>query len=61
MKTQITRRMFASACVVAAALALVPGCERKEKVLGIETPDGEIGVERDKSSGDGDVEVNDKE
>ena len=34
------------------------GCEQKEKVLDVETPSGEIEVERDPETGDTDVEVN---
>lgn len=50
-----------------AALALLltttftaTGCDNKEKVLDIETPGGEIEIERDKSSGAVGVEVDKK-
>jgi hypothetical protein len=41
------------------------GCDRKEKVIDIETPGGEIEVERSTGTGkvdvDGDVDVDDKQ
>ncbi len=36
-------------------------CDRKEKVLDVDTPGGGIEVERDKDTGAIDVEVEDKE
>mgnify|MGYP002621746607 CR=1 FL=1 len=36
----------------------VSGCEKKEKVLDVETPRGELEVERSTENGDVDVEVN---
>lgn len=45
-------------CIVLTMPAMMTGCERKEKVLDIETPNGELEVERDKSDGDVDVEIN---
>lgn len=42
----------------AATLIAFSGCERKEKVLDIETPRTDIEVERDPETGDTDVEVN---
>ncbi|UUO07316.1 hypothetical protein M4951_03165 [Blastopirellula sp. J2-11] len=40
------------------ATALTSGCDQKEKILDIEGPRGEVEVERDKETGDVDVEVN---
>ncbi|MEQ8851959.1 hypothetical protein [Gimesia sp.] len=37
------------------------GCEQKEKVLDVETPSGELEIERDKSDGSVGVELNKKE
>jgi len=37
------------------------GCERKEKVLDVETPAGELEIERDKSSGSVGVEIEKKD
>lgn len=37
------------------------GCEQKEKVLDVETPSGELEIERDKSDGSVGVEINKKE
>ncbi|MEZ6132749.1 MAG: hypothetical protein R3C59_29120 [Planctomycetaceae bacterium] len=50
--------LIATACFTAGLLAL-SGCDNKEKVLDIETPGGEIEVERDQDTGETDVEVND--
>ncbi|MEX0939146.1 MAG: hypothetical protein WDZ59_14895 [Pirellulales bacterium] len=36
------------------------GCEREENVLDVETPDGELEVNRDKDDGSIEVEVDDK-
>jgi len=41
-----------------AATVFLSGCERKEKLLDIETPNGEIEVERSLDTGEVDVEVN---
>ncbi|MFI4877045.1 MAG: hypothetical protein ACIALR_16955 [Blastopirellula sp. JB062] len=38
--------------------ALTSGCDQKEKMLDVETPQGEVEVERDRETGDVDVEVN---
>lgn len=58
-------KYFASATVYVAyfmLICLMPiaylGCDTKEKVLEVETPAGEIEVERDKSNGNVEVEVN---
>jgi hypothetical protein len=47
-------------CAIA-LLAMAPfvGCERKEKVLDVETPGGEVEVERNIDTGRVDVEVRD--
>ena len=47
------------ATLLIAASLLTVGCERKEKVLDIETPAGEVEVERD-NDGNVDVEINKK-
>lgn len=49
---------ISAAFLFAATLFMFSGCERKEKVLDIETPGGEVEVERDPETGDTDVEVN---
>lgn len=47
--------------LTAAALLLgTAGCERKEKVLDVDTPGGGIEVQRDKKTGDIDIKVEDK-
>lgn len=51
--------LFAAAAL-SVTLATTSGCDNKEKVLDIETPGGEVEVERDKDTGDTEVEVNDK-
>jgi hypothetical protein len=50
-------KVVAAICLAIAAIAFVPGCERKDKVLDIETPGGEVEVERNRDTGDVDVEV----
>lgn len=37
------------------------GCDNKEKVLDVETPGGEVEIERDRDTGSIDVDVNDKD
>lgn len=44
-------------CLFAASLTAFSGCEQKEKVLDVETPRGEIEVERDPETGDTDIDV----
>ena len=44
--------------VLALPAVFTTGCDQKEKVLDVETPGGELEVERDKSSGDVEVEIN---
>ncbi len=53
----LTMRL-STACLFAVALFAFSGCERKEKVLDVETPSGEVEVERDPETGNTDVEVN---
>ncbi len=51
-----------TAALLAFATALATlACDRKEKVLDVDTPGGGIEVERDKDTGAIDVEVEDKE
>lgn len=40
------------------SLAALSGCERKEKVIEIQTPTGEIDVERSTDSGKLDLDIN---
>lgn len=49
-------RMTYEALCLVAAIAFV-GCEKKETLLDIETPRGEVEVERDPDSGDISVEA----
>jgi hypothetical protein len=64
MQSQVSRYTAGPLQVLAllASLSLLPlgGCERKEKVLDIETPEGEIEVERSLDDGDVDVKINEK-
>jgi len=55
----ITRLTLAG--LLLGAACLTTGCERKEKVLEIETPGTSIDVERNKDTGEVDVEVLDKD
>ena len=48
------RTAYLSAVLIA---ALAGGCERKETILDIDTPDGQIEVERSLDTGAVDVEV----
>ncbi len=57
MKIKRLGTVFAAACLAVAAVAFVAGCERKEKVIDIETPAGEVEVERSKRDVDVDVDV----
>ncbi len=52
--------MFRSKMLVASwlfAVLFVSGCERKEKILDIETPRGEIEIEKSKGSGDVEIRI----
>lgn len=42
-----------------ASTAMVSGCNNKEKVVDIETPAGQVEVERDRDTGEIDVETTD--
>jgi len=53
-----TVALTGAALFVAATLMTQSGCDTKEKVIDIETPAGEVEVERDEETGDTDVEVN---
>ncbi|HTN75853.1 MAG TPA: hypothetical protein VL096_11425 [Pirellulaceae bacterium] len=44
----------------ASALCFTTGCERKEKIIDIKTPNGSIEVERSKDTGRVDVDVDRK-
>jgi hypothetical protein len=45
---------------VIAATALSTGCQRKERVVDIETPAGDVHVDRDKDTGGVEVNVHEK-
>lgn len=47
--------------LLSAAMLLSLGCENKEKVLDIETPRGQVEVERDRDTGEVDVDATKKE
>ena len=58
---QSTRRtiaMLLAVPLVLGSMIVITGCEQKEKVIDIETPAGDIEVERSKGSGDVDVDIN---
>jgi hypothetical protein len=42
------------------ALGIIPGCERKERVLDVETPGADVAVDRDLDTGEVEIDVNDK-
>jgi hypothetical protein len=48
---------LAAVCLAGNFLVLSSGCERKEKVIDIETPRGEIEVERTVKDRDVDVDI----
>ena len=50
--------MFFAACI---ALGVVAGCERKERVLDIETPGADVEVDRNIDTGEVEVDVDDKD
>jgi hypothetical protein len=50
--------MLVGACI---ALGIVAGCERKERVLDIETPGADVEVDRNIDTGEVEVDVNDKD
>ena len=47
--------------MVAAMPLVLTGCDNKEKVLDVETPDGELEVERNTDTGEVDIEVENNE
>lgn len=49
--------MFFAIPLVIGSVIFVGGCEQKEKVIDIETPGGNIEVERTKGSGKVDVDI----
>ena len=53
-----TAVVLASCLTMLFATAVFTGCERKEEILEIETPNGEVDVERSLDTGEVDVEVN---
>ena len=46
-----------ASCVAGVGMCAVTGCERKEKVINVETPAGDVEVERNLDTGKVDVEV----
>ncbi len=52
-------RLVSTVLVAVAFLALC-GCERKEKIIEIDTPGGRVEVERSLDTGKVDIEVTDK-
>ncbi len=50
--------IFLAIPLVIGSVIFISGCERKEKVIDIDTPAGNIEVERSKGSGEIDVDVN---
>jgi len=61
MSVKRFRSLFAVVCVAMAAMVFAPGCDRKEEVLDIETPNRDIEVERDVDNGNVDVDVEHKD
>lgn len=53
------KSVFSVAAV--ACFAMAGGCENKEPIVDVETPAGEVEVERDRDTGAVDVEVTDNE
>jgi len=46
-----------ASCFAGVGMCALTGCERKEKVIDVETPGGDVEVERNKDTGKVDVEV----
>jgi hypothetical protein len=62
--TSLTSRFLATATVafsVCLGAASLIGCERKERVLDVQTPEGSVEVDRNIDTGEVDVEVTDKD
>jgi hypothetical protein len=60
----LSSRWIASAtlaCSVCLGVASFAGCERKERVLDVETPEGSLEVDRNIDTGEVNVEVTDKD
>jgi hypothetical protein len=53
-------RFLASALLLAACALGSSSCDRKEKVLDVDTPGGGIQIEKDKKSGEVDIKIEDK-
>jgi hypothetical protein len=53
----VARCAVAGTCIT---LALISGCERKERVIDIETPGADVEVDRDLDTGEVEVDVNEK-
>ena len=51
-------KIFTAGGWVIAAIAILTGCERKERIIDIKTPLGNVKVDRNRASGDVDVDVN---
>lgn len=47
-----------AAFLITSAVVFFNGCERKEKVIDVETPAGDVEVERSPDTGEVDVDVN---
>jgi hypothetical protein len=56
--TKIAARYFLTMAACTGMIAGLTGCERKEKILDIETPGGDIEVERSTDTGKVDVDIN---
>lgn len=59
MKLATKSFVLFAAMTLSTTMATTIGCDNKEKVLDVETPGGEVEVERDKDTGETEVEVND--
>ncbi|MEQ8846448.1 hypothetical protein [Botrimarina sp.] len=61
MKTTLAKSARSFGCLAAAAAAcLALGCDNKETMLDIDTPDGGVEVQRDRDTGEVDVEVDEE-
>lgn len=49
---------FAAVATISFAIVCMSGCERKETIIDVETPRGELEVERSVDTGEVDVEIN---
>jgi hypothetical protein len=64
MRNKSLSRLFAGATLavsVCVGAASFTGCERKERVLDVQTPEGSLEVDRNIDTGEVDVEVTDKD